>query len=166
MGVVRWIDENAEKMLVAGLLAFMVLLIALNVVMRYVFNASLSWGEELTLWVFVWFIWLATSYAFHKREHIRITFLRDLLSERGRLLADALVDVLVLAFLAVLAFECIKLIQLPFVASQKSVVLGFPIPVLYASAPFGAAISGLRVVQHLWRTIQMLRQSRSGEVRP
>ena len=163
MRTLEWLDANTERLLVAFLLAFIVALIAANVIMRYVFNASLSWAEELTLWTFVWFIWLAVSYAFHTREHIRITVMRDLLPERVRLYLDILVDVLVLGFLVLLAIECIKLIMQPFVASQSSVVLGLPIPIFYASAPVGAALSAFRVVQHLLRSLKRASSIRDGE---
>lgn len=154
--MLKWLDQNIEKMLASILLSAIVLLIFANVIMRYVMNASLSWGEELTLWFFVWFVWLAVSYAFQNREHVRITVLRDLLNERVRLYADLVIDLLILAFLVMLTVECVKLIMLPFVASQNSVVLGLPIPILYASAPVGAALSSIRVVQSLIRTVRAI----------
>ena len=160
MPVLKWIDQNAEKALASLLLAVIVLLIFGNVFMRYVMNASLSWGEELTLWLFVWFVWIGVSYAFHTGDHVRITVLRDLLNERARLFADVLISLLVLAFLLMLTIECVKLIRMPFVASQNSVVLGLPIPILYASAPVGAALSAVRVVQHLIRTLRMIADTR------
>ena len=160
MSVIKWIDLNAEKVLASALLATIVLLIFGNVFMRYVMNASLSWGEELTLWLFVWFVWIGVSYAFHTGDHVRITVLRDLLDERARLYADAVIALLVLAFLIVLTLECIKLIMMPFVASQTSVVLGLPIPILYASAPVGAGLSAIRVVQHLIRTLRLLAENK------
>jgi len=156
MAMLKWLDQNIEKMLASILLAAIVLLIFVNVIMRYVLNASLSWGEELTLWFFVWFVWLAVSYAFQNREHVRITVIRDLLSERARLYADIVIDLLVLAFLVMLTIECVKLIMLPFVASQSSVVLGLPIPILYSSAPVGAALSSIRVVQNLIKTMRTI----------
>ena len=161
MLVIRWIDSNAEKVLASTLLAAIVLLIFGNVFMRYVMNASLSWGEELTLWLFVWFVWLGVSYAFHTGDHVRITVLRDVLSERARLYADVVIALLVLVFLVVLTIECIKLIRQPFVASQNSVVLGLPIPILYASAPVGAGLSAIRVVQHLIRTLRLIAKPKS-----
>ena len=161
MLVIRWIDSNAEKVLASTLLAAIVLLIFGNVFMRYVMNASLSWGEELTLWLFVWFVWLGVSYAFHTGDHVRITVLRDVLSERARLFADVVIALLVLVFLVVLTIECIKLIRQPFVASQNSVVLGLPIPILYASAPVGAGLSAIRVVQHLIRTLRLIAKPKS-----
>ncbi|WP_299792939.1 TRAP transporter small permease [uncultured Marivita sp.] len=161
MSVIKWIDLNAEKLLASLLLAAIVLLIFGNVFMRYVMNASLSWGEELTLWMFVWFVWLGVSYAFHTGDHVRITVLRDFLNERARLMADVVIALLVLGFLIVLTLECIKLIRMPFVASQSSVVLGLPIPILYASAPVGAGLSAIRVVQHLIRTLRQIAETKA-----
>lgn len=161
MAVLRWLDQNAEKMLAVVLLAAIVILIFANVIMRYVMNASLTWGEELTLWLFVWFVWIGVSYAFHTGDHVRITVLRDLMGPRGSLIVDAIVALLVLVFLAVLTDECVKLIMMPFVASQSSVVLGLPIPVLYASAPVGAALSAIRVIQHLIRTLRLIAQTKA-----
>ncbi|WP_170519767.1 TRAP transporter small permease [Ruegeria atlantica] len=161
MSVIKWIDMNAEKVLANALLAAIVLLIFGNVFMRYILNASLSWGEELTLWLFVWFVWLGVSYAFHTGDHVRITVLRDVLRERARLYADVVIALLVLGFLVVLTIECIKLIRQPFVASQTSVVLGLPIPILYASAPIGAGLSAIRVTQHLIRTLRLIAETKA-----
>ncbi|RYG89448.1 TRAP transporter small permease [Loktanella sp. IMCC34160] len=157
----KWLDQNAEKALASLLLAAIVVLISSNVIMRYVMNASLSWGEELTLWLFVWFVWIGVSYAFHTGNHVRITVLRDLLGNRAMLIVDAVVAVLVLGFLALLTIECVKLIRMPVVASQSSVVLGLPIPILYSSAPVGASLSAIRVVQHLLRTLRLIAQTKA-----
>ncbi len=155
MALLRWLDDNLERVLTAVLLAAIVALIAGNVFMRYVLNASLSWGEELTLWLFVWFVWIAVSLAFKRGEHIRITVLADAFGPRVQKAAAILVSLLVLAFLGTLAVECLELMLKPFVASQKSVVLGLPIPILYASAPVGAALSAIRVLQHLVKLLRV-----------
>lgn len=154
MTVLNWLDRNFERYTVAALLAAIVGLISANVFMRYVLNASLSWGEELTLWLFVWFVWIAVSYAFQQGSHVRITFLRDAFGPARQRMFEVVVDLLVIGFLAILSVQCIKLMLQPFVLSQKSVVLGLPIPVLYASAPIGAGLSILRVTQHLIGTLR------------
>lgn len=154
MALLKWIDGNLERLLAALLLAAIVALIAANVILRYVFNASLSWGEELTLWIFVWFVWIAVSLAFQRGEHIRITVLFNALGPRPQRALEIFVSLLILLFLFTLSVECIKLMLKPFVASQTSVVLGLPIPILYASAPVGALLSSIRVIQHLIRTLR------------
>jgi len=157
MSFLKWLDKNLEGTIAALLLAAIVSLISVNVFMRYVLDSSSSWGEELTLWTFVWFVWLAASHAFRYRRHVRITVFRDMMSPRVQYWLDMVVDVLVLMFLAVLVYQCLKLINLPFVASQKSVVLGLPIPILYASAPVGASLSFIRVFQHLVINFRVMR---------
>lgn len=164
MPAILWLNRNAEKLLVSTLLAAIVVLIFANVIMRYVFNASLSWGEELTLWLFVWFVWIGVSYAFQTEEHVRITFLRDRFPASLSYKIDFIVGLLVLGFLGAIVFEAVKLIQMPFVLSQKSVVLGFPIAMLYASAPVGATLSMVRVIQYLLKTAAYI--SSSAEEQP
>ena len=162
MTLLKWLDANIERMLTAVLLASIVALITGNVFMRYVLNSSLSWGEELTLWLFVWFVWIAISLAFKRGEHIRITVLADAFGPKVQKAAGILVSILILAFLCTLTIECFKLMLKPFVASQRSVVLGLPIPILYASAPVGAILSSIRVVQHLIRLVREPAQPANG----
>ena len=103
MAFIRWLDRNLEGVLAGTLLAGVVLLISFNVFMRYVLEASLSWGEELTLWIFVWFVWLAASYAFRHRKHVRITVFRNFLGTRGQLWLDIIADLLILVLPVALA---------------------------------------------------------------
>ncbi len=162
MNFLKWINTNLERILAASLLGFIVILITVNVIMRYIFNASLSWGEEATLWTFVWFIWIAVSFGFQKRAHIRITIIRDKLSFKWQILLDMIVDILMLIFFIILIYQGIKLINKPYVASQKSVVLGLAIPILYLSASVGATLSSLRIIQHFYASFKKLYSDTKG----
>ncbi len=147
MKVFRWLNEYLEAGLAALLLAFIVALISVQVFMRYVMRHSLSWSEELTLWIFVWFIWLATSYAFKRRLHVKVTLFHQMLGPKGQLTVNIMTQILMMGFMAVLIYQCITLMNMPFVAQQRSVVLDMPIQYFYASAPVGAVLS-------LWRLLQ------------
>lgn len=144
----NWLNRNLEAVIGGFLLAMVVSLITIQVVMRYIFESSLSWSEELTLWSFIWFIWIGISYAFKERKHVKVTFFQGLFPEKVQKVTEVIIDVVIVVFLAMLIYHSLKLINLPYVASQRSVVLGLPIPVLYASAPIGAALSIFRIVQH------------------
>lgn len=146
--VIRWLDRNLEAMLGGTLLAGIVFLITMQVVMRYVFENALSWSEELTLWAFIWFIWLGISYAFKERKHVKVSFFPDLLPKRFSNGLEVVIDVMIIVFLLMMTYQSYKLMSLPYVLTQKSVVLNMPIPVLYASAPIGSLLSVFRIVQH------------------
>ena len=145
--MLKLLDEKFEAILGAILLAFIVLLISVQVVMRYVFQNSLSWSEELVVWTFIWFIWIGVALAFKERKHVKVTFFQDLLPGKLKYYLEVLVDVLIVVFLLIISYQSFKLMSLPYVLSQNSVVLNTPIVVMYASAPVGALLSVFRIVQ-------------------
>lgn len=157
MTILSILNDKLERWLSAALLAFVVGLISLQVFMRYVVRHSLSWSEELTLWVFVWFIWITVALAFKHRKHVRVVVFKTLLSARGQVVLDLIVDVAIIVFLGVLIVQCLELMSQPFVARQTSVVLGMPIPYFYASAPVGAGLSIFRLAQNVVRGFGALR---------
>ncbi|GEM79085.1 TRAP transporter small permease [Vibrio superstes] len=145
--MMKWLNENLEGAVGALLLAVIVILITMQVVMRYVFQNALSWSEELTLWTFIWFIWIGIAYAFKERKHVKVTFFQDLLPSKVKKVIEIMIDIAVVVFLLTMTYQSYKLITLPYVLSQKSVVLNLPIAVMYASAPVGSLLSVFRIVQ-------------------
>ena len=66
MKIIRWLDDNLEEALLIALLVTMTLLMGLQVFSRYILNASLSWSEELTRYLFIWSGFLSISYCIKK----------------------------------------------------------------------------------------------------
>jgi len=59
------------------LLVGMVLLIGTNVFMRYVLNSGITWAEEISLVMAVWFIFIAMPLGVRKNLHISIHLFRN-----------------------------------------------------------------------------------------
>ncbi|MBN2873464.1 MAG: TRAP transporter small permease [Spirochaetales bacterium] len=55
----------------------MVLIIFVNVVLRYVFDSGIVWSEEVALLLAVWFIFIAMSLGVKQDLHISISILPD-----------------------------------------------------------------------------------------
>ena len=70
MKVLKFLDENLEKMLCVIFLALMSIIIVLQVFFRYVLNNSLSWSEELARYLFIWMIYIGISYGVKLDKHI------------------------------------------------------------------------------------------------
>jgi len=147
--IINWLNDYFEATLGGMLLATIVVLISMQVVMRYVFGNALSWSEELTLWTFIWFIWIGIAYAFKERMHVKVTFFQNILPEKVIVNLEVIIDLVIILFLLTITYYSYELITKPYVISQKSVVLSLPIPLLYASAPVGALLSTFRISQNL-----------------
>lgn len=160
--MIRWLNERLEESLSVVLLALIVALVCANVLARYVLNASLSWGEELVGWLFIWFIWMAVSYVFRQDRHIEIAFLKERLPEAAQRRLTLVVRLAVVAFLVTISIHCIELMLNPMVRSQVSVVLQMPVPLYYASAPAGALLSAFRILQHCWSSWRVPQDSLEG----
>ena len=138
--------NSLEAHLLVISLAFTTLLIFVQVVMRYVFNNSLSWSEELARYVFIWQIWLGTSVSMKGNDHIRM-------------------DMLVLAIVAnvILLLFCVFLVKYGFdlVMSMKargnsSTALKIPMWIVYASLPFSQLVVGLRIIGQIVTSVKKL----------
>ncbi|MFW5843602.1 MAG: TRAP transporter small permease, partial [Spirochaetota bacterium] len=62
----------ASAVIARILLVAMVLIISVNVFMRYVLNTGLRWGEEIALVLVGWFVFLSIPMGVRKRLHISL----------------------------------------------------------------------------------------------
>jgi TRAP-type C4-dicarboxylate transport system permease small subunit len=67
-----------------------VTLMAVQVVLRFGFNAPQAWAEEVDRYLFVWSVYLGTIVAWMRGTHIRVTFVVDLLGPRAEAFSMAL----------------------------------------------------------------------------
>lgn len=67
--------NHIEEIVIVAMFIAMVLIIFIQVIMRYVFNNSLVWSEELGKFLFVWISWMGISLGERVGEHIKITLL-------------------------------------------------------------------------------------------
>ncbi|WP_308215409.1 TRAP transporter small permease subunit [Sinobaca sp. H24] len=62
MKVLRYLDEHLEEVLLVIFTLTMVIVIGLQVFMRFVLSSSLGWSEELARYCFIWLVYIGISY--------------------------------------------------------------------------------------------------------
>ena len=156
MSIWKMLDRNLERWCLALLMGGMATMIAIQVVMRYLFQYSLVWSEELVRWMFIWSIWIGIAYAFKTRQHIRITALADLLKDRRRIILEIVLQILIVLFFIWVAWLGWKQANSPSISRQASVVMYWPFTGkaigttwLYLSLPVGAMLSVFRLCQNI-----------------
>lgn len=91
---VDWIEETA----MALILALMVGITFINVVLRYGFNNSLIWGQELVLILFAWLVLLGASYGVKVTAHLGVDAVTNMLPPRARRLVALLAAAVCIVF--------------------------------------------------------------------
>jgi TRAP-type C4-dicarboxylate transport system permease small subunit len=74
-----------------ALLVGLVLLICINVFMRYGLNSPVIWADQVTGYFLVYMTFLASPWVLAQRKHISVDILREILGMRGRAVLSGLV---------------------------------------------------------------------------
>ncbi|MES2530141.1 MAG: TRAP transporter small permease [Pseudomonadota bacterium] len=72
------------EFVIAACLAVMVVLVFGNVVLRYIFNSSITVSEELSRWLFVWLTFLGGIVALREHAHLGTEILVSKLGPAGK----------------------------------------------------------------------------------
>lgn len=92
----------------ALLLAFITLGVFIQVCLRYLFAVSFLWGEELSLFAFIWCVFLGAAINARRRTHFALDVLAGYLRGRAAAAQLLLIDLVVLAVSAVMVVEGYK----------------------------------------------------------
>ena len=127
----------AARVSVAALLLLATLLVFVNVVLRYVFNYSLSWSAELITYMLLWLVFLGSAIAARAGAHMSMEVVLTLLSARVQRLNAALVNTvcaLLSAVVGILGW------QLAVAVDQVGVATGLPMFWVYLAIPVGCLL--------------------------
>lgn len=102
--------NRLEEIILVLMFAAMVLVIFGQVIMRYVFDNSLSWSEELGKFLFVWISWIGISIGAKRKEHIKITMLIDKCSPKIAIFCEILSELIVFAICGITAYYGMELV--------------------------------------------------------
>lgn len=122
----------------------MTMLTLLQVVLRYVFRTPLVWTEEASVFLMIWMAFVGAGVAMRRGAHVAMTLLVERMPSGLSQALIALSRILVLAFLAVLAWQGWLLAMS--VGGQRSPALAIPMAWPYLTMPFGALFMATQLV--------------------
>jgi TRAP-type C4-dicarboxylate transport system permease small subunit len=135
-------------------ISVMVALVALffNVILRYGFNYSLAWSEELIREVIIYTTFIGCSAAIKNRSMIRIDALVQLVPVVKFPLA-VFSNFMVLIFAAMMVYYGVAMSHLQIVTNQKSVIMQIPLVYLYAIVPLMGIMMFIRTIHVIYQDI-------------
>jgi TRAP-type mannitol/chloroaromatic compound transport system permease small subunit len=138
-----------------------VVLMSVNVVLRYLFSVGTVWSQELEWHLLVPLILFGMSYAQRHGEHVRVDIFYAKYSERTKALVDLVSALLAIALSALVIWLSINYVQQAYVISEGSPDPG-GIPyrfVIKSLIPVGFALLLLQSIANAIACVARLRTS-------
>lgn len=143
--------DYIEEYLLAISLVFTVIVVFLQVIMRYIFNNSLSWSEELTRFIFIWQIWIGASIGIKYNKHIRVEIINKRFKMHRRKYAEISVLIICLAIVAFLTINGGMLVYRISLSRALSAAMRVPLTYVYAAVPVSGIMMMFRLIQSIYK---------------
>ncbi|MFC6671038.1 TRAP transporter small permease [Marinobacterium aestuariivivens] len=138
---------NIESYICRTLLAAFVILLFMQIIAREVFEHSFSWSEELSTYMFVWFVFFGASYAARLSAHNRVTFQFKLLPHKVGIALEALSDLIWICFNCYFVYLSYDFVFNRMNLFWKSQTLGIPMKYIYLVLPIAFSLMTIRILQ-------------------
>jgi len=125
-------------------LSLMAGIIILQVFQRYVMQHSLDWPEELARYLFIYSVYVGSSYAAEGRRHLEVTIIRTVFGKKIGIISTVLAYIITVFFCILMFFWGIKMIFFVIASNQVAPALQFPMWIAYICIPLGFLLMGFR----------------------
>lgn len=118
-----------------------------SVVMRYIFNATPAWGDELARYCYVWMQMLAAAVATKHCSHTKVSLISDKLKGKWKKRHTLLTHCIILVISIIIVAQSVKLLG---VAGAR-IASALPISMfwVYISLPVGGAAMILHTISNM-----------------
>lgn len=94
--------SNFDAVLTGLTLSLCVIIVNVNVFMRYALNHPLQWCDEVVTGLFVWTVFIGSAYAYRKHSHLGVDIITNMMGPKLKQVVTLIVAFLELAILIML----------------------------------------------------------------
>lgn len=155
-GLERIVDRISTWLaqLAAASALLLTAVVTYSVVMRFVFNRSQNWADELASYSLLWMVFFGLAHTLNAGAHIRIDFFTGMLPPAPRRWAEAAIWALGTLFAALLFLGCLSEVE-NFIRRGTYSTAGLDIPLVWPAIPmlFGSGLFALALFSRLLRIV-------------
>jgi len=125
-----------------------------NVVARYVFDSSLTWAAELTVYLFLWSTFFGAAYCFKQDAHISINIILEKVSPVTAKTLMLTSHIITLIFLFAVGYYGYEYVLFVHELEEVSVDLELPMWIIYLVIPVSFFFASYRVGEKIVEIIK------------
>lgn len=126
----------------------------INVVARYVFDSSLTWASELTVYLFLWSTFFGAAYCFKQDAHINISLLLEKVNPITAKVLMLISHTITFIFLFAVAYFGYEYVVFVHELEEVSVDLEMPMWIIYLVIPVAFFLAAFRVGEKIYQIIK------------
>lgn len=154
--VINFIN-NQMYFVIGGIIVFLSIIVFYDVVARYFFNASTSFGFDTATWLTALAALLGGGHVQLKDEHIRVDILYEKFSDRKKSIVDLITHFFILVMVITLIwFGGSQVLNLYEQGSVASSGLNIPLWIKWTIIPIGGFLLGLQMLVTLFMDLYFL----------
>lgn len=158
MGRVNKLLDNMEEYFAVISLLVASILVFVQVVLRYAFNISLVWSEEIARYLVIWLILIGSSIAVRERAHATVDAVVAFLPPLPKKIFSILANLIAIAFCFILIRSGTATVANVIEFGNVTPAIGLPMAIPYLSLPVGGALMLYRFIQLLFEDLTSLNQ--------
>jgi len=139
--MIKKVNKYISKFIIVILtisLTFLVVMLFVQVVLRYAFGSSFAAIDELSRFMFIWITSITLSLAFREGSHLGVTVITSKLNDKSSFYAGKIISFINIVFLLILTYGGYKMSALTM--HQVSPTLDISMGFIYAAIPVGAIL--------------------------
>ncbi len=145
------IMKNLEEYVSGFFLVATVLIVILNVILRYVFNTGLYWVEEAATTCFIWSVFIGVSAAYKHQMHIGIDMVTKLLPKYFHVYVSLFINILMILINGYIFYLSIVFIRASYI--KPTAVLGISSAWVSASILVGFGLVTFHAIRFFFQDI-------------
>lgn len=148
--VIKVLQKIEENFLITCL-SVMGIILTIQILLRYFFNAPISWAEELARYLQIWITFIGIGYGFRKSSHIALTLIKDKLPLKIAIIVSIINNIIMI-------FSCGVVIYIsPIFLTQQnklSSAMHVSMQLVYCVIPIGFVIAIIYLVADILRELK------------
>ncbi len=148
--------NHIEEYFTAISLFLISLLVFVQAVLRYGFNTSLSWSDEVARYMIVWIVFVGSSIAVREKAHASVDAVTAFLPGLMQRIFSIVVNILGLAFCVVAIWAGYGLVANALSFNTVTATMGISMAFPYLAIPVGASLMFIRFMQLLVKDIRSI----------
>ena len=145
---------NFEDVLVFICLSFATFLAFVEVILRYVFETSITWSSEIVIVSIIWAVFIGLPITLRKGGHIKVDVVVDLLSGKKKGFVIFLATMVGVLFSLFLFFFSVKYTAFLKESGEVSITTDIPEYLYFLALPVGGFLLSIRYVQELIKNLK------------